>query len=323
MADYRDDLIRLFASTPVDQIKQNAEYQQLCAAHVGDLLFNEDCHRIEIAKKRLEGLLDNAMTRAEQVRSALTELRRRRGDPLQKLYYQLIMAGYEPQWSDAQKGYFQRAWRLIQSKYDFFLSFTTRHHPPDEDNLVNTYCRHFISVYGDSTKLGQPDAKRKNQLAYAIRPLLSDNGRRSEFFFETHPSDNQIVETKLREACRSSLVFVQPVRSIMFRPPDKRPNYCFFEYNEAAGYILPDLDGEQRMLFIVAEDFPDALPDPSEVPLDYDLWYKHLRAKAALYLERLGVYDEARIEALRETIEREVGRKLGAAWQRIFQGVPD
>jgi hypothetical protein len=323
MADYRGDLIRLFASTPVDQIKQNAEYQQLCAAHVGDLLFNEERHRIEIAKKRLEGLLDNSMTRAEQVRAVLTELRRRRGDPLQKLYYQLIMAGYEPQWSDAQKDYFQRAWRLIQSKYDFFLSFTTRHHPPDEDNLVNTYYRHFISVYGDSTKLGQTDAKRKNQLAYTINRLLSENGKRVGFFFETHPSDNQIVEVKLREACRSSLVFVQLVQSIMLRPPDQRPNYCFFEYNEAGGYILPDLDGEQRMLFIVAEDSPNALPDPFEVPPDYDLWYQHLRAKAALYLERFDVYDDAKIKALRETIEREVGYKLGAAWQRIFQGVPD
>jgi hypothetical protein len=85
MADYRDDLIRLFASNRVDQIEKNGEYQQLCSAHVGDLQFGAERDLVERAKKRLEGLLDKLFTRTEQVLAALEELFGKRRGPHQKL----------------------------------------------------------------------------------------------------------------------------------------------------------------------------------------------------------------------------------------------
>jgi len=327
MADYRDDLIRLFASNRVDQIEQNEEFQQLCAAHDGDPAFGRfktELHLVWRAKTRLEKLLDKPFTRSsEQVRAALEELRAKRGDPDQELYYKLIMASDAPEWSEPQTEYFQRAWSLLQSKYDFFFSHTTRRFPPDEDNLVNVYYQHFISVYGDSTKLGKPDAKQKNQLAYTINRLLSKDKRYAGFFFETHANDNQEVELKLRQACRSSFVFVQLVQNIMFRPPDKPPNYCFIEYKEAVSYILPGLHGDQRILFIVAEDSPKALLHSFEVPEEYQGWYSHLRSKAALYLQKFGVKDDARIWDVYETLEKNVTNKQGDVWQLIFKCVPN
>jgi hypothetical protein len=234
------------------------------------------------------------------------------------------MAGYEPKWSDTQKEYFQRAWPLIRSKYDFFLSYTTRHHPPEEDNLVNIHYGYFIRVYGDSTRLGNPDANQKNQLAHTINRLLSEGKRYVGFFYETHASDNQIVESKLREACRSSFVFVQLVQNIMFHPPDKPPNYCFFEYKEADSFIRPGLHGEGRMLFIVAEDSRAALLDRVEVPEEYEGWYDHLWGKAVLYLKKFGIEEDPKIiDEFHKAFDTKVKQELGKARQRIFQGVPD
>jgi hypothetical protein len=297
------------------------EYQQLLAAHPEDRQFEAERDQVERAKKRLESLLDQPFPRAEQVQAAIVELYKKRGDRRQKLYYDLIVAGYEHKWSEPQKDHFRRAWRLIQSKYDFFFSFTTRHQPPDEDNLVNTDYRHFISVYADSNRLKTADLRRTNLLAHAIYRLLSRDHK--GFMFTEHEGENQIVELRLRQACQASLVFVQLVQNIMFRPPDGRPNYCFFEYNEATHSILLDPDGEERMLFIVAEDCKKALIDSFEVPEEYELWHNHLWAKDAPYLQRFGVYDDAKIEAFRKTIETKVTPRLRAAWQRLFQGVPD
>jgi hypothetical protein len=321
MTDYRDDLIRVFTSDSVDRVIKTKEYRQLCTAHDGDLQFNAERALVERAKKRLESLLDKPFPRAEQVRAALTELHKKRSDRHQGLYYDLIVAGYEFKWSDTQKDYFRRAWRLIQSKYDFFFSFTTRHQPPDEDNLVNTDYRHFISVYADANLLHTADRRRTNLLAHAIYRLLAKD--RNGFLFTRYEGENQMVEERLRTACQSSLVFVQLVQNIMFRPSGERPNYCFFEYNEATSWILPDLNGEERVLFIVAEDSPEALTDPDEVPEEYEGWYKHLRAKGPPYLKRFGIYDEAKIEEYRNSIEEKIAARLRAAWQRIFLGVPN
>jgi hypothetical protein len=305
----------------VAKIAENAEYQRLCKEHE-DLQFDAERDVIERAKRRIEVLLDQPFQRSEQVRAALVELRKKRNDRHRDLYFDLIMMGYQPRWTDTQKAYFANAWRLIQSTHDFFFSFTMRHTPPDVENPVNSDYKYFIKEIVGAERFETADRCRTNLLAKAVHAWLSRSLYRG-FIFTEHQGDNAVTLTKLREHCRQSLVFVQMIQNIMFDEPGERTNYCLFEYVEAKQAIIGDPEGEKRFLFIVAEESRDHLPRSFLVPEEYEEWYDHLLAKDPVYLPRLPVYSDQKIDEFKRLLDEKIRDKLSEAWEWVFRGVPE
>jgi hypothetical protein len=145
-SQYREKLIRLYASNPVVQIETVPEYTQLRGRLAEDRHFQEERYRIERAKAKIEAAINGTMTQRESVQNAIKLLLQCRGnDQLRDLYHDLIVAGYKPNWTLAQQQHFDEAWKVIKLKYDYFLSFTCRHTVDLGDNPVNTAYKHFIS----------------------------------------------------------------------------------------------------------------------------------------------------------------------------------
>src|SRR5438477_4750668 len=120
------ELIRIFAANRVETVSHLPQYVALCRTHRDNPQFQQQLEDVRLAKSALEVLLDQPKTYALQIREALIKLNKNRGDPAFDLFYQLIVAGYKPQWSRPQQDYFEKCVKNIRTGHDFFLSFTTR-----------------------------------------------------------------------------------------------------------------------------------------------------------------------------------------------------
>jgi len=314
----RDELISVYASHKVADVLSDPQYQQLCKKYAGNVQFDGERRRIEEAKGYLESRLEASVTFADQVRGSLKELNKLRRAREQSFYYDLIVKTYKPNWSKVQKEYFEHAWRLISSEHDFFFSFTTRYSPPGGDNPINGRYEYLIKKILGSPQFRKADRSKRNLLAEALYRLLAQRPYHG-FLFTLHENDNAVTETKLKEACAKSLVFIQVVQNIMFEEPLGRTNYCFFEHTEA----INSMEDENRIIFVVAENCRgDLVPDFS-VPRRYDRWHSHVVIKDPPYLEEASNNSSQRICDLKEKFEKKVVRKVQEVLEGILTNVPD
>jgi hypothetical protein len=300
---FHEDLLRLYATNRIEKVTQSVEYQNLCRKYQGNQVFEAERAQIERVKKSVEEWLDKPITLAKQVEQALCLLLSERRE-LQTLsiYYDLVVEGYKPDWSLAQQEYFDQAWKKINFKYDFFLSFTSRYEPVPGDNPVNSYYKYFIQHALGVTEFESADRKKMNLLASCVyrhvgrTPMVG-------FFYPHGSHDNSLVKDKLAKACADSRVFLQLVQNIMFEAPPGRPNFCFFEYEKMNELLQNDPDRETRILFVVAERDQRLLEEPL-VPQVYKSWRNHIFEKAVLYLAAVDMESrEGRIEELQKYLD--------------------
>jgi len=330
----RDDLIRVFGSTPVEKVTLSSDYTKLQAKYAHDAEnFNRHKQEVEEAKTLIELAFKLAGNdHAEQLKAAIWELLTRRRDADRDLFYELIVHGYRNRpdyWTVPQQQHFDRAWRLIQSKHDFFLSFSSRFEEVAGDNPVNTRYEHFIRKEISDAEYEKADRKKTNLLALAIHRLLSD-AQHLGFFFPHSQGDNKDVKEKLTNACQGSVVFVQVLQNILFVapvPPQESPdtimeNYCFFEYRTAIEAYGETAEGRMHTLFIGAEDAYANLVKPYHVPPQYKAWYQHVSDKDVPYLEGTHKFDPDKIEALRQIVLTKLKPRLDEVWDRLLTTVP-
>lgn len=317
MPDMRDELIQLYAAHKVADVVGDPQYQQLCEQYKGNRQFDGERALVEEAKSRLESYLDKAATRSAQVREALIQLNKhRRGRDLH-LYYDLISKACKPNWSPAQQTYFEDSWKLINSEYDFFLSFTTRYRPAGGENPINARYKYFIIDEIQKPFFNSADRSKENLLVTALYRKLAQPPLRG-FLFKEYENDNTVTEKKLRDACARAIVFVQVVQNVMFEEPAGRTNYCFFEYKE----VKSSIHEEDQLLFVVAEQAKGDLVSRHDVPRPYEPWYDHVLSKDPPYLEEVRDYDRGHIRALRKKFEATIVQKVKDARNRIFDKVP-
>ena len=301
---WRDALLRLYATNRVDEIATLLEFQSFCQQNENKPLFKTHRVRIEEAKRKLEVWLEPESPEDNPVEQAISVLLAERHQLANRdLYYQLITLGYKPDWSDNQKNYFDLTWQRIRLKYDFFLSFTTRHEEVAGDNPVNSDYRYFIQHVLGTTEFENADRKKKNLLASCVHRYLARTPMVG-FFYPHSENDNAVVDPKLAEACADSRVFVQLVQNIMFTIPTARQNYCFFEYEKVNQLLHGAADKERLIQFVIAEK-EGKLVSSLLVPLEYRTWYKHVSSKAAPYLSAMDLQNKAnRIEDLQRCLEK-------------------
>jgi hypothetical protein len=322
VADYRSELIRLYAGNRTSDIRGVPAFQQLCALFGGDPGFQAERDRVEVAKVTLEAALDRAQGQQDAVGKAIQLLVQTRGDDkLRDLCHALIVAGCKPSWTAGQQQYFDDAWGKVRLKYDYFLSFTNRYPGGIAgDNPVNSAYKHFIVSEIGHDEFNATDRKTNNLLAQVAYRLLSQP-RLKGFFFPHRQYDNTVTEQKLKEACDDCMVFIQLVQAIMFDPPTHGgTNYCHFEWDRIrARFNGPD--SEKHILFVVAapdrNSFLQVLPFAA-----YNNWYDHVSRKDPPYLPELPSRNQAKLTQLKDTFTRTIVQDVRAAWFRLINNVP-
>ncbi len=179
---------------------------------------------------------------------------------------------------------------------------------------INRRYRYFIRrEAADATKA---DRRSENLLAKAFYAKLTAESLKG-FYYPKHENNNAEVERKLRSGCQSCRVFVQLVENVMFDPPDGHPNYCEFEYRRAVEFI----QGEGRILFVVAAERPEDLEDPETVHEEYRDWLGSIRIRAAPYLPPVEEYDRQRIADIGKKLA-DVISQVKAAKRKVLDGIP-
>jgi hypothetical protein len=307
------ELITFFANNRVAAIRSVPAYNTLCEKYADNLQFQRQNDLIEIAKTRIEKLLEDQPSSASQIRQAMIELQSQRNLDFD-LYYKLIVAGYKSRWSAEQQKYFDRQIPAIRSGKDFFLSFTVREPQTIADKRINRRYRYYIdSVIGDNN-IFPADRKSQNLMAKVLYIALTDKSLKG-FYYPLHENDNAEVEQKLLAGCQNSRVFVQLVENVMF-DPQKKPNFCEYEYRHAVQFIQE----EDRILFVITEDSQDDLEDPATAYPDYRDWVEHIRSKAAPYLPP-AESDTQRIDEIRKKVA-EVVSQVKAARKSMLDRIP-
>jgi hypothetical protein len=324
---YRDRLINVYATHPVVEIENAAEFQTLLQQFAGDSNFRAERHRIEIAKTMVEGALDGEWTEQETVQKAIRHLINCRTSPKERdLCHELIVAGYWPKWIEVRQQYFDESWKNIQLEYDYFVSFTCRYPNPETPggNPINREHKYFIMdsiTVAEFRKSGHTD---KNLLAVAIdralAPSKQSNMRR--FFFPVFRYDNSETKKKLENACNNSMVFVQIVQPIMFRPldGDSEENYSYLEWKWMYNR-LNTIDIERNMLFIVIMPGRDYFRETFRYP-GYRSWYNHIEEKDPPYLPETATRDPSTLAEIKRIFEESLVPGIRSAWDRLVKDTP-
>jgi hypothetical protein len=323
------ELVRLYSEHLVEKIKDVPEFQALCRRLAGNQYFAAELERIRRAKVTVEEWLERpGLVRQDAVREAIKLLLSARGDDdLSNCCYALIVSGYAPLWSNAQRGSFEAAWRKIQLKNDYFLSFTRRKRSKDPgDNPINTAYKHFIAwAFGGLDKYEKADRSKENLLALATHQWLAYKAPRIRGYLFVHSEfDNAFVEKKLTEECEKSFVLVQLVQPVMLDlPGDGKRNWCWFEWEKFSSRFS-DSERERNILFVVAADVPGP-DDPG--PLDdyfanYRMWRNQIAQKDPPYLPEVPFSNDTSVGQIKEVIERKVAGQIKRAWRQLIENVP-
>jgi hypothetical protein len=323
------ELVRLYAQHLVKEIKNVPEFQALCDRLAGNQYFGAELDRIRSAKVMVEEWLERpGLVRQEAVREAIKLLLSTRGDDdLSNRCYELIMLGYAPQWSDPQRDAFQAAWKKIQLKNDYFLSFTRRRHAGDPgDNPINTAYKHFIAwAFGGLDRYEKADRSKENLLAVAAHQRLAYKAPRMKGFIFSHTEfDNAFVEKKLADECDRSFVLVQLVQSVMLdRPEGGRRNWCCFEW-ERFSSRFNDSERERNILFVVAADVPGpGEPGPlDDYFADYRVWQNQIMLKDPPYLPEVPFSNDISVGQIKDVIEKKLVGQIRRAWHQLIVNVP-
>jgi hypothetical protein len=323
---YRDRLINIYATHPVAQVKNVAEFQTLLQEFTGDDNFEAERHRIEIGKASVE-VLDGKRTEQETVKKAIALLIEYRKTPKERdLCHELIVAGYRPNWIETRQQYFDEAWKKIQLEYDYFVSFTCRYPNPETPggNPINREHKHFIIDMLGAAEFRKSGHTDKNLLAVAIDRALAPSKQplMRRFFFPVFRYDNSETKKKLRNACNNSMVFVQIVQPIMFSPLDgeSEENYSYLEWKWIYDR-LNTIEIERNMLFIIVLPGRNHFRKIFRYP-GYSCWYNHIEGKDPPYLPETATRDPSTLAEIKWVFEERLVPGIRSAWDRLIEDTP-
>jgi hypothetical protein len=322
VTQYRDRLIRIYATNSVAEIQNSAEFQTLLQQYSGDKSFQAERNRIEIAKTWVEEALEGELTEQETVQKAIKLLICLRSDPKNRaLCHELIIAGHWPNWIEPRRQYFNVSWEKIKLEYDYFISFTCRYPNPETPggNPVNAQHKHFII-----SKIGPDEFKKaskaENLLAIAVDRALTQVGLK-RFFFPVFQYDNSKTEEKLANACDNSLVFFQLVEPIMFHPlAGGLNNYCYNEWQRVYNR-LRGTDAEENILYLIVVADRHVFADVSRHP-GYSDWYNHIANKDSPYLPETPTRNASALDNIKRIFDQKLRPEIKGAWNRLIEGVP-
>jgi hypothetical protein len=283
MYDVRDNLIYYYSNFSLNQLNFNNDFLDLCEKYIDNIYFNNLRNYFENINKYLEDTLTNKSP-STQVSEALKFLYKAKKSEKKSItinesedWNQFIVKWYYKNWSNKQKKYYDFISKLLlDSKFEYFLSFSGRHNgDPHSINLVNSNYIKFIKDVLGSHNINKTDLNNTNLLAKSIDYLLKHYNY-TGFYYLDHCEDNDYPDEKIEKACKNCLVFIQIIQNILFTvPANDKPNYCFTEYKHMNAILSPN-DHIHRMVFILAEDSRDDLVNDFQVSNDYTTWYNHV-----------------------------------------------
>lgn len=323
MPDARAELIGIYARYGADGVGNSGEYRELCEQNGDDRTFLELRSRLDNVKRDLERDL-GGLDHQGQVRMALKLLKRhtrvRKPEDRRRLleeYRSLVVESYAHAWTPAQRAHLERGCEALKPGGDYFLSFTNRNATPANDNVVNRNHWYFIKDVLGPTAFRRADTINRNLVAEVVQNLLR-NGQLDGFYYPEHEQDNSVVHKKLRDACVRALAFVQLIQNLMFTA---YPSYCYFEYQEVKHRTDKNEMGEEQIVFALAEPEQDLIPREG-IFIDFDGWYTHIASKDIVKITPTRSYDPNAIRENRESINRQVVKRVREAWDRFLDNVP-
>ena len=320
MSNYKDDLVDIYASYPLSEIKNSSKYLNLCEHHNEDPQFHRFREKIEKIKRYLERTVEIQSSEKGQVSESLIMIYRVMGDKNEEILSycrMLINKAYIKKCSPKRVDYFETISDILTTtEYDYFLSFTRRNTQPDEYNIVNQHYKYFIADTLGRHSLKKEEMIKTNLLARSIHHLLRT--RHTGFFYPDDIGDNKLVDPKVERACKNSLLFIQLIQNIMFVKPDVE-NYCFKEYNYVIGSF-----SEAQIIFVLAEGPYETLYKWENVCFDYQKWRKHVSRKNSVILRftTTSKKKEEDIESIKKEIEKNIDKKIDEYKNSLFKNVP-
>ena len=314
MPDIRQQLIDLYGRHSADNVGNDLAFQALCEQNEGDPAFDGARYRIEETKRTLEAVVGVQRDYQNQVRWSLKLINQTPVGPERVETVKLVRQAYSNMWTSAQKQYLEYGLKILETKQDFFLSFTSRNPMRGHVNAVNTNHRHFIEhvipgAYENS------DVKNENLLAEALFYLLRNRQLRG-FYYPRHEQDNRVVKDKLVEACKNTFSFIQLIQNQMFV---SYPNYCHFEYEQVTGN--PPVVDDTNLIFVLAENYEDLIPD-YDVHIRLNRWYNDMRARDAAKISFTRRANPGIVDQNYENIKVNVLQKVKEAKAALFDNVP-
>ena len=319
MSNYKDELVDIYASYALSEIKNSLEYVNLCEQHNEDPQFHWFREKIEKIKQYLERTVEIQSSEKGQVSEALITIYRVMGDKDEEILSycrMLINNAYEKKWSPKRVDYFETIRDILTTtEYDYFLSFTRRKRSSGGYNPVNNNYEHFIKAILGKSWFEDKEKIEKNLLARSIHQILTDSGYKG-FFYPDRIGDNQPVDAKVERACKNSHIFIQVIQDIMFVKPNVE-NYSFKEYN----YVKDNFSKEQ-ILFVLAEESYEKFKSMPPVCLDYLDWYDHIIKKDLVILEFTKTRKQKDIDLLKKKIEDKICDKIREYKNHLIENVP-
>ena len=321
MSNYKDDLVDIYASYPLSEIKNSSKYLNLCEHHNEDPQFHRFREKIEKIKRYLERTVEIQSSEKGQVSESLIMIYRVMGDKNEEILSycrMLINKAYIKKCSPKRVDYFETISDILTTtEYDYFLSFTRRKRSVGGYNPVNKNYEYFIKDTLGGRWFKDKERIEKNLLARSIHQILTDSGYNG-FFYPEHIGDNQPVDPKVERACKNSHVFIQLIQDITFDKPNVE-NYCFKEYN-----YVKDVFSEEQNLFVLAEVSYEKFIYRSPVCLDYLDWYNHIKGKDIVILEFTTTRKQKDIDLLKikTKIEENICNKIKGYKDHLIENVP-
>ena len=320
-----EQLIDLYSRVSPEAISESDEYRALCGQYAANTAFQAARKRVEEAAVFVQATMEAAAGASQEIVSALRLLLRTRSVSQDlELYHDLISSRYRPNWSLEQQAHFDKAYKNLALRYDFFFSFTNRYEQRDGENPVNTMYKHFILKVLTPDEWKSADRKKENLLARAIYTVLCRAEGHVGYFFPDTQYDNSVTEDKLRERLQDSFVFIQLVQNVMFRPPAAGTNYCHWEYSLTMERLAADHGRENRILFALAERDRNALLASDRVHPQYDRWHKDVLQRDPPSFPEADDprHAHTRFREITNLVERKLAEKIDEAWDREIESVP-
>jgi hypothetical protein len=320
MSNYKDELVDIYVSCSLSEIKNSRKYHKLCEQYDKNSSFHAFREKIERIKKLIEEIVEKQSTEKGQVTESLIITYRvveDKNEEILKYWHKLITKLYEKKWSPKRWAYFKDTRdKLTTTDYDYFLSFTRRKRSAGGYNPVNNNYEHFIKAILGRHRFNDKERVEKNLLARSIHHILKDSGYKG-FFYPEHIGDNQLVDTKVEKACINSHIFIQLIQDVMFDKPESVENYCFKEYD----YVKNTFSNE-RILFVLAEGDRKKFINRLPVCLSYRDWYNHVLNKDSVILRFTTTWKQKDIDAIKKEIEENIGNKIEEYKENLFKIVP-
>jgi hypothetical protein len=319
MSNYKDDLVDIYASCRLSEIKNSSEYLNLCEQHNEYPQFHRFRKEIEKIKQHLERTVEIQSSKKRQVSECLTMICRVMGDKNEEILSccrKFIIKAYSKNWNQKQLDYFERISDILTTAdYDYFLSFTRRKRSSGGYNPVNSNYEHFIKAILGKYQFTDKERIEKNLLAKSIHQILRDSGYNG-FFYPDYIGDNQPVDPKVERACKNAHIFIQVIQDIMFDKPSVE-NYCFKEYNYVKATFL-----EKQILFVLAENSRKKFVSRSPVCFEYLDWHNHILRKDIVILKFTTTWKQKDIDLLKKEIEENICNKIREYKDHLIKNVP-